>query len=46
MKSNGSAAALMPYTSTEKTCFYAKVLKKHFSVAADVIADILQKIPC
>ena len=30
------------YTSTEKTCFYAKVLKKHFSVAADVIADILQ----
>lgn len=30
------------YTSTEKTCFYAKVLKKHFSIAADVIADILQ----
>lgn len=29
------------YTSTEKTCFYAKVLKKHFSVAADVVADIL-----
>ncbi len=30
------------YTSNEKTCFYAKVLKKHFSIAADVVADILQ----
>jgi len=30
------------YTSTGKTCFYAKVLKKHFSIAADVLADILQ----
>lgn len=30
------------YTSTEKTCFYAKVLKKHFSIAVDVVADILQ----
>ncbi len=30
------------YTSTEKTCFYAKVLKKHFSIAVDVLADILQ----
>ncbi|MDO8511359.1 MAG: pitrilysin family protein [Nanoarchaeota archaeon] len=30
------------YTSTGKTCFYAKVLKKHFSIAVDVIADILQ----
>lgn len=30
------------YTSTGKTCFYAKVLKKHFSIAVDVLADILQ----
>lgn len=30
------------YTSTEKTCFYAKVLRKHFSIAVDVLADILQ----
>lgn len=30
------------YTSTGKTCFYAKVLKKHFSIAVDVVADILQ----
>ncbi|MEK6904994.1 MAG: pitrilysin family protein, partial [Nanoarchaeota archaeon] len=25
-----------------KTCFYSKVLKKHFSIAVDVLADILQ----
>ncbi|MEK6809338.1 MAG: pitrilysin family protein [Nanoarchaeota archaeon] len=30
------------YTSTGKTCFYTKVLKKHFSIAVDVLADILQ----
>ena len=30
------------YTSTGKTCFYAKVLRKHFSIAVDVLADILQ----
>jgi len=30
------------YTSTGKTCFYAKVLKKHFTIAVDVLADILQ----
>src|SRR3990167_4175398 len=30
------------YTSTGKTCFYAKVLKKHFLIAVDVLADILQ----
>jgi len=30
------------YTSTAKTCFYAKVLRKHFSIAVDVLADILQ----
>ncbi len=30
------------YTSTGKTCFYTKVLKKHFPIAVDVLADILQ----
>jgi predicted Zn-dependent peptidase len=30
------------YTSNEKTCFYVKVLKKHFSIAVDVLADVLQ----
>lgn len=30
------------YTSTGKTCFYAKVLKKHFSIAVEVLADIIQ----
>jgi len=30
------------YTSNEKTCFYIKVLKKHFKIAVDVLADILQ----
>jgi len=30
------------YTSNEKTCFYVKVLKKHFPIAVEVLADILQ----
>ena len=30
------------YTSNERTCFYVKVLKKHFPIAVDVLADILQ----
>lgn len=30
------------YTTNEKTCFYVKVLKKHFQTAVDVLADILQ----
>lgn len=30
------------YTTNERTCFYVKVLKKHFSIAIDVLADILQ----
>ncbi len=30
------------YTSNERTCFYIKVLKKHFKRAMDVLADILQ----
>ncbi|MBI2112926.1 insulinase family protein [Candidatus Woesearchaeota archaeon] len=30
------------YTSNERTCFYVRVLKKHFSVAIGVLADILQ----
>ena len=30
------------YTSTEKTCFYVKVLRKHFVTAISVLADILQ----
>ena len=33
---------LNAYTSTDKTCFYAKVLRKHFTIAVDVLADILQ----
>ena len=30
------------YTTNERTCFYIKVLKKDFSKAIDVLADILQ----
>jgi len=30
------------YTTNERTCFYIKVLKKHFSNAVDILADILQ----
>ncbi len=30
------------YTTNERTCFYVKVLKKHFSIAVDVISDIVQ----
>ncbi len=30
------------YTTNERTCFYVKVLKKHFSVAIEVLSDILQ----
>ncbi|MBU0469966.1 MAG: insulinase family protein [Nanoarchaeota archaeon] len=30
------------YTTNERTCFHVKVLKKHFHVAVDVLADILQ----
>jgi predicted Zn-dependent peptidase len=30
------------YTSTERTCFYIKVLKKHFAKAVDVLSDIMQ----
>jgi predicted Zn-dependent peptidase len=33
---------LNAYTSNERTCFYAKVLKKHFNIAIDILADILQ----
>jgi len=29
------------YTTNERTCFYIKVLKKHFSTAVDVMADIM-----
>lgn len=29
------------YTTNERTCFYIKVLKKHFSLAVEVLADIL-----
>lgn len=31
------------YTSNERTCFYIRVLKKHFSKGIEVLADILQK---
>ncbi len=30
------------YTTNERTCFHIKVLPKHFSIAVDVLADILQ----
>jgi predicted Zn-dependent peptidase len=29
------------YTTNERTCFYIKVLKKHFNKAVEVLADIL-----
>ena len=30
------------YTTNERTCFYIKVLKKHFIKAVDVLADMMQ----
>ncbi|MBT4110446.1 insulinase family protein [Candidatus Woesearchaeota archaeon] len=30
------------YTTNERTCFYVKVLKKHFTKGVDVLSDILQ----
>ncbi|PIN76498.1 hypothetical protein COV17_02245 [Candidatus Woesearchaeota archaeon CG10_big_fil_rev_8_21_14_0_10_36_11] len=30
------------YTTNSRTCYYIKVLKKHFSKAVDVLSDILQ----
>ena len=30
------------YTTNTRTCFYIKVLKKHFPLALDILADILQ----
>src|SRR3989344_4619612 len=30
------------YTTNERTCFHVKVVKKHFSTAVEVLADILQ----
>jgi predicted Zn-dependent peptidase len=30
------------YTSNERTCFYIKVLKKHYSKAVEILADIMQ----
>lgn len=30
------------YTTNERTCFYVKVLKKHFHLAVEVLADIIQ----
>lgn len=30
------------YTTNERTCFYVKVLKKHFAKAVEVLSDILQ----
>jgi len=29
------------YTTCERTCFYVRVLKKHFSIAVEILADIL-----
>lgn len=33
---------LNAYTSNERTCFYIKVLKKHFPVAVEILSDIFQ----
>ena len=30
------------YTTNERTCFHIKVLRKHFSIAVDILSDILQ----
>ncbi len=30
------------YTSNERTCFYVKVLKKHFPIAVEILSDILK----
>ncbi|MBS3169624.1 insulinase family protein [Candidatus Woesearchaeota archaeon] len=31
------------YTTNERTCFYVKVLKKHFHKAVEILAEILQQ---
>ncbi len=31
------------YTTNERTCFYVKVLKRHFHKAVEILADILQQ---
>lgn len=33
---------LNAYTSNERTCFYIKVLKKHFPIAVEILSDIFQ----
>lgn len=33
---------LNAYTSNEKTCFFVKVLNKHFEIGLDVLSDIVQ----
>jgi len=33
---------LNAYTSNERTCFYIKIAKEHFSKALDIVADIVQ----
>lgn len=38
----GIGGELNAYTSNERTCYYAKVPKKHFNRALDVLSDILQ----
>ncbi|HLC51924.1 MAG TPA: pitrilysin family protein [Candidatus Nanoarchaeia archaeon] len=30
------------YTTNERTCFYVKVLKKHFHKAVDILSDVIQ----
>ena len=30
------------YTTNERTCFYVKLLKKHFNIGVDVLADLIQ----
>lgn len=33
---------LNAYTANERTCYFSRVLKKHFDTALDVLADIIQ----
>ncbi len=34
------------YTTNERTCFYVKVLRKHFPIAVEILADIIQHALC
>lgn len=40
---DGRGGSLNAFTSKEHTCYYAKVLDKHFPIAVEVLADMLQR---